>query len=449
VGVGLVRMAEDEGVKVKLPCKLFASGLCPHGPLCAFSHDAAPNGDVDPAGEVHPAGGGRRVVRGHRHRGQVEDEDEELREFLAGVGGRNGMNDDGFAVPPDSFTLFRDGIAVLHLRCHKSTQVVTHFGLLVPSNSLLSSSPSSPQGDGFDTLVLDWSQEHVAALFKGSEFSDFVEREGLDGYALAEIVTRKDAFERLHPDWGFAKLCRLYKAISQLTRKSDIEAVVTFPLATDHDGMRWFEARSSTFDHLSISHRAHGLISSHVHELRGAKLVSVEWNSSEHQICLTFRSDVLITHFIPDAITIAGSMSKYVTSVRAVSRIFCGAVTKLFHYDLLKFSFTHEMAMLLPRSLRLAYGELHCIRRFCKDHPLSLFDKNLLVHLFKFVCASFEQHCPVPLRSEDLKYLGRLRKVPKEVLPGARNDPESTVEWRTQKKQDFAAARKAIESLHF
>jgi hypothetical protein len=92
-----------------------------------------------------------------------------------------------------------------------------------------------------------------------------------------------------------------------------------------------------------------------------------------------------------------------------------------FRFDLLKFSFTHEMAMLLPRSLRLAYKELHCIRKFCKDHPLAHFDRNLLSYLFKFVCSGFEQLCPVPLTTEELKYLARLREPSPQGPPRARN----------------------------
>ncbi len=260
-----------------------------------------------------------------------------------------------------------------------------------------------------------------AKLCKGTEFSDFVESEGIDGYALAEIVARKEAFEKLHPDWDFAKLCRLYRAIRELIRKCDNEAVVFLPLAVDLDGMHWFKARSSTFDRLTIAYRHRGSISTHVHELRGAKLVSVAWNT-EREICLTFRSRVLVTHFLPSRdIAIARSERKNVVSFPTVSHIFCGAaLAQSFNYDLLKFSFTHEMAMLLPQSLRLAYRELLCIRKFCKDHPLASFDKNLVAHLFKFVCSSFEQICPVPLTPEELNYLARLRKTPKEVPPGVR-----------------------------
>jgi hypothetical protein len=417
-----VRMAEDEAVTTKIrPCKLFAEGSCPHGAACAFSHDADPDGDVDvPAG----GGSGQSAFRSRR-RGYRLDNDElkELDEGHIGPGSGGllygaGNRDDVFTVPPDSCMVFRDGITVLHLRCHKSSQVITHFGPLVPSVNSLS---PSPQGEWFDSLAFGWSREHVAELFKGTEFSEFVEREGIDGYALAEIVARKEAFERLHPDWTFGKLCRLYKVITELTRKCDNEAVVFLPLAVDVDGMHWFKARSSVFDCLTIAYRHRGSISTHVHELRGVKLVSVGW-SREREICLTFRSRVLLTHFLPSRdIGIAKSEGEHVTSLPTVSRVFCETLTKSFHYDLLNFSFTHDMAVLLPRSLRLAYKELLCIRKFCKDHPLAHFDKNLLVHLFKFVCSSVEHLCPVPLTVQELKYLAKLRKTPKTGFTNAHN----------------------------
>jgi hypothetical protein len=417
-------MAED---KAKFPCKLFAEGFCPHGLLCALSHDADPDRDS----LEKPSRHWLRDV----HPGYYEGD--EPSEFDAGYlgagwGREEGWGSDKYNVTPvelESCVLSANGRTLFHLRCQNNSQVVTYFSVLMPYSVL------RPQDDCFDSLALEWSQEHVAALFRGTEFAEFVAREGIDGYALAEIVARKEAFERLHPDWNFAKLCRLYKAITELTRKHDNEVIVLLPLAADVDGMYWFKAKSKIFDRLAIMYRYRGShFSAHVHELRRVKLISVAW-SAGHGVRLTFRSRVLLTHFFPTHdIVIVPLDNTNVTSLPAASHIFYEALTKSFQYDLLNLCFTHEMAVLLPRSLRLAYKELLCIRKFRKDHPLARFDKNLVVHLFKFVCSSIEEFCPIPLTSEELKHVAtrreRLRHV--HVPPDGRNDPEPTGERRSK-----------------
>jgi hypothetical protein len=420
-------MAEAEAVAAKLPCKLFAEGFCPHGAACAFSHDTDPDQDSLET----PLGCWSGAVQGPGNN-KGDDIDELGAEFLGrhglGLGHRWGHNVD--LVEPESCALSANGGTFLHIHFQKSSQVVTHFSVLMPH------SVSRPQDDYcFDSLALEWSQEHVANLFKGTEFSEFIEREGIDGYTLAEIVARKEAFEKLHSDWGFAKLCRLYKAITELTRKHDNEVIVLLPLAADVDGMYWFKAKSKIFDRLAIMYRYRGShFSAHVHELRRVKLISVAW-SAGHGVRLTFRSRVLLTHFFPTHdIVIVPLDNTNVTSLPAASHIFYEALTKSFQYDLLNLCFTHEMAVLLPRSLRLAYKELLCIRKFRKDHPLARFDKNLVVHLFKFVCSSIEEFCPIPLTSEELKHVAtrreRLRHV--HVPPDGRNDPEPTGERRSK-----------------
>jgi hypothetical protein len=421
-------MTDDEAVKAELPRTFFGEGFCPS------SRDADPNrGSLET-----PLGCWSRAVPGPGYHeadelGGLEPESLAQRELGAsGEGYGYGSNCEAVPAVPHWCTLSNNGMAVLRVRLYSGTHA-THFGGLMPYSA------SHPKEDCLDSLVFDWSREHVANLFKGTEYSEFIEREGIDGYALAEIVARKEAFERLHPDWNFAKLCRLYKAITKFTRKSDNEVVFSFPLAKGRDGMSWFEARSSTFDRLSMSYGASEQVSCHVHELRGVKLVSVEWNNPkhEHHLRLTFRSNVLITHFVSPVPRLVGcSRGRNISSVPTVSRMFCNAVTKSFEYDLLKFSFTHEMAVLLPRSLRLAYRELLCIRKFCKGHPLRFFDKNLIAHLFKFVCSGFEKFCPVPFNSEELRYVARQREALRQVPPGSRHEQESTYDRQSRNKQD-------------
>ncbi len=156
----------------------------------------------------------------------------------------------------------------------------------------------------------------MAALFVGTEFSNFVVSEGLDGYALMEIVTRKDAFERMHPDWSFAKFCRL---ITELTRTSDNVVVIVLPLVAPRDEMRWFKARLSVFDRLSISYgEVHSVVPSHVHELRGVKLTSVVWKS-ERRGSLTFK-------FIPGARR-TNNTGDHLASLPGVAHIFFSETT--------------------------------------------------------------------------------------------------------------------------
>jgi hypothetical protein len=420
-------MAEAEAVAAKLPCKLFAEGFCPHGAACAFSHDTDPDQDSLET----PLGCWSGAVQGPGNN-KGDDIDELGAEFLGrhglGLGHRWGHNVD--LVEPESCALSANGGTFLHIHFQKSSQVVTHFSVLMPH------SVSRPQDDYcFDSLALEWSQEHVANLFKGTEFSEFIEREGIDGYTLAEIVARKEAFEKLHSDWGFAKLCRLYKAITELTRKHDNEVIVLLPLAAEVDGMYWFKAKSKIFDRLAILYRFPGsCFSAHVHELRRVKLVSVAW-SAEHEVRLTFRSRVLLTHFFASRDVARMADRSHVTSLPAASHIFCEALTKSFQYDLLKFSFTHERAMLLPQTLRLAYRELLSISKFRKDHPLARFDKNLVAHLFKFVCSSFEEFCPIPLATGELGYVAMQRKALGQVPLDGRNDPEPTGERRSKRKK--------------
>jgi hypothetical protein len=282
-------MEDNNSTTGKAPCKFFARGDCRKGVHCTFAHtlDNVDESPGDLFGDVQVTVDSDRLSTGNN----TNDEPDNA---ARGWGGMPGWGNDRWAAPhsnnnygrvpaqPHECMLESGGRTLFLVRADTNAQVATYFGTLMPRSAM-----PHPKNN----FVFDWPKEHVANLFKETEFFDFIICEGIDGYALMEIMNRKDAFERLHADWSFSKVCRLYKAITELTREVENVVVVFLPLMAGEDGMSWFKAKSSVYERLSISYFGGGLLSSHVHELRGVRLMSATWNSERgHQLCLTFRS---------------------------------------------------------------------------------------------------------------------------------------------------------------